>query len=186
MKISVFGGAHLNKKDSAYQEAYRLGKLLAENGHTVLSGGYIGIMEAVSRGAAEAGGHVIGVTCDEIEKWRPMNANAWVKEEWHLPTLRDRLWSLIENCDLAVAMPGGVGTLAEITTLWNHLIINALPAKSVILIGEGWKQLMTTFFDQLGSFIPEHDRTNLLFSPTVDDAVNKINSRERSTTDKAG
>lgn len=39
--------------------------MLAERGHIVLNGGYIGTMEAVSRGAAEAGGHVIGVTCEE-------------------------------------------------------------------------------------------------------------------------
>jgi len=50
-----------------------------------------GTMEAVSRGAAEAGGHVIGVTCEDIEKWRPIGANAWVKEEWRKKTLTERL-----------------------------------------------------------------------------------------------
>ena len=147
----------------------------------MLTGGYIGIMEAVSRGAAEAGGYVIGITCDEIEKWRPITVNPWVKEEWRKPTLRDRLWSLLQNCDLAIAMPGGAGTLAEIAVLWNHQIINALPAKAIILIGEGWKLVMATFFDQFGNFIPEHDRIHLSFSPTVEDAVNKINAIESST-----
>ena len=57
----------------AYAEALALGELLAQRGHTVLTGGYMGTMEAVSDGAAAAGGHVIGVTCDEIGRFaRPL------------------------------------------------------------------------------------------------------------------
>ena len=70
MRISVFGGSSPKPGDLAYEQAYYLGKLIGEAGYTVLTGGYIGTMEAVSRGAAEAGGHVIGVTCDQIENWR--------------------------------------------------------------------------------------------------------------------
>lgn len=89
MNVTVFGGSQPMPGDPAYQEAMNLGSLLAQSGHTVLTGGYIGTMEAVSRGASEAGGHVIGVTCDEIEIWRPTRANPWVKEEWHYKTLRE-------------------------------------------------------------------------------------------------
>ena len=81
MKISVFGGSQPKEEDAAYAEAMELGRLLAQRGHTVLTGGYIGVMEAVSRGACEAGGHVIGVTCEDIEAWRPIKANSWVMEE---------------------------------------------------------------------------------------------------------
>src|SRR6266508_3609115 len=91
MKVSVFGGSEPKEGDTAYAEAMELGKLLAQRGHTVLTGGYIGTMEAVSRGACEAGGHVIGVTCAEIERWRPIGANRWVKEEWKKETLLERL-----------------------------------------------------------------------------------------------
>jgi uncharacterized protein (TIGR00725 family) len=63
MKVSVFGGSQPREGDAAYAEAMELGRLLAERGHIVLTGGYIGTMEAVSRGARQAGGHVIGVTC---------------------------------------------------------------------------------------------------------------------------
>ena len=87
MKASVFGGSQPKEGASAYAEAYALGKMLAEAGHTVMTGGYIGTMEAVSRGASEAGGHVIGVTCEEIEGWRPVKPNDWVKEEWRRDTL---------------------------------------------------------------------------------------------------
>ena len=81
MNISVFGGSKPKEGETAYSEAMELGKLLAQRGHTVLTGGYIGTMEAVSRGASEAGGHVIGVTCEDIEDWRGVRPNQWVKEE---------------------------------------------------------------------------------------------------------
>ena len=80
MKVTVFGGARTIPGDSLYAEAYELGSLLAKAGHSVLTGGYIGTMEAVSRGAAEAGGHVIGITCDEIARWRPVSPHPWVLE----------------------------------------------------------------------------------------------------------
>jgi len=64
----------------AYAEAQELGRLLAEHGHVLLTAAIMGSMEAASRGAAEAGGHVIGVTCEDIEQWRPIGANAWSKK----------------------------------------------------------------------------------------------------------
>jgi len=64
----------------AYQEALELGRLLGTAGFTVLTGGYVGTMEAVSRGAAESNAHVIGVTCDEIERFSQPD-QCLVKEE---------------------------------------------------------------------------------------------------------
>jgi hypothetical protein len=103
-RVTVFGGSNPGERD--YEQALQLGRLLGLAGCTVLTGGYIGTMEAVSRGAAEGGGHVVGVTCDEIEAWRPVRPNPWVQEEMRYPTLRQRLFALIENCDAAIALPG--------------------------------------------------------------------------------
>ena len=108
-RITVFGGSQPRPGDPAYQEALRLGQLLGQAGYAVLTGGYIGTMEAVSRGASENGGHVIGVTCDEIESWRPVKPNPWVQEELRFPTLRQRLYALIDECHAALALPGGIG-----------------------------------------------------------------------------
>jgi uncharacterized protein (TIGR00725 family) len=119
MNITIFGGTKPRPGEPEYNEALRLGQLLARAGHTVITGGYMGTMEAVSRGAREAGGHVVGITCEEIERWRKSYANAWVIEEVKLPTLHERMIALIERCDAAIALPGGIGTLAEISLLWN-------------------------------------------------------------------
>ena len=84
------------------------------------------MMEAVSRGAHEAGGHVIGVTCEDIEAWRPIKANAWVMEEIRKKTLVERLHTLIHESDAAFALPGGAGTLTEISLMWNLMIVESL------------------------------------------------------------
>ncbi len=174
MNITVFGGSQPKPGDSAYQEAQKLGSLLAQGGHTVLTGGYIGVMEAVSRGASEAGGHVIGITCKEIETWRSVHANAWVKEEWHYASFRERLFALIDNCQVCLALPGGVGTLVEIAMTWNLLIVEAIPPRPLIAIGRGWKSTFDTFFEDLGVYVPVPDRHWLSFVPDVEEAVNQL------------
>jgi uncharacterized protein (TIGR00730 family) len=175
MNITIFGGSQAKPDDPVYQEAYLLGSLLGNAGHTIQTGGYIGVMEAASRGAAESGGHVIGITCDEIEKWRPLGPNPWVKEERRYPTLRQRLFALIDTCDAAIAMPGGIGTLAEIAEIWSQVQSQAIPPRPIILVGSGWKQTMTTLYSAQGDFIPLHYRTLLTFAENSRAALDALN-----------
>ena len=174
MNISVFGGSQPKPGEKSYQDAILLGKYLGEAGHTVLTGGYIGTMEAISRGAAEAGGHVIGVTCREIEAWRSVRANPWVQEEWHYDTFRERLFALIDNCQIALALPGGVGTLVEIGVTWNQLIVEAISPRPLILIGQAWQVTFASFLANQDSYIPEADRHWLIFTPDVEGAMKLI------------
>ena len=178
MRVTVFGSSLPRPGETAYQAAMTLGKILAKDGHTVLTGGYSGIMEAVSRGAAEAGGHVIGVTCAEIEHWRSdVAANAWVKEEWRRPTLQERLMTLIDNCEAALALPGGIGTLLEVCMMWNRLVIKAIPPRPLILIGPGWKTTLQSFLDEQGQYVGEADRQWLSFVETVEEAAAKLHQK---------
>ena len=174
MNITVFGGAQPQPNSPAYEEARLLGGLLAQRGHTVLTGGYIGVMEAVSRGASEAGGHVIGVTCEDIESWRKVKASAWVKEERRKKTLIERLQVLIEGCDAAIALPGGVGTLTEISLMWNLMIVESLPRRPLILIGSGWQSTFDQFFTSFETYMPVHQRDLLKFAEDVNTAVEML------------
>jgi uncharacterized protein (TIGR00730 family) len=173
-RITVFGGSQPRQGDPAFEAAVTLGWLLGQQGYTILTGGYMGTMEAVSRGASEAGAHVIGVTCEEIERWRPIHPNAWVKEEIRCLTLKDRAATLIEQCDAALALPGGPGTLAEISLMWNLLIIGALPPKPLILIGPGWQETIETLYRSLSPYIPSSQRQILTFAPSVEAAVRQL------------
>jgi len=171
MNISVFGGSQPKEGDAAYAEAQELGSLLAQRGHTVLTGGYIGVMEAVSRGAYEAGGHVIGVTCKEIERWRPIGANQWVKEERKEETLLERIHTLIHASDAAIALPGGGGTLAEIALLWNLMGVESVHRRPLILVGRGWQSTFDQFFREFDAYITAPQRNLLHFASDVKTAV---------------
>lgn len=184
MKITVFGSARPTPGDPDYSQAMQLGQMIARGGHTVLTGGYVGTMEAVSRGANEAGGHVIGVTCDEVEKYRPGSANPWVIEEWHFRTLFERLHGLIDRCDTAIALPGGPGTFTEITLYWNLLLLGAIQPKPLVLIGAGWQKVFDEYRSQLGAYVADHDWEWLIFVPDIQTALStavntKVSNRSR-------
>jgi uncharacterized protein (TIGR00730 family) len=178
MNISVFGGSQPREGDSAYTEALELGRLLAQRGYTVLTGGYIGTMEAVSRGASEAGGHVIGATCDDIEAWRVVSPNHWVKEEQRRKTLIERLQVLVEECDAALALPGGAGTLTEIALMWNLMIVESLPRRPLILIGNGWQSTFDQFFKELDMYTSAKQRELVGFAGDINTAVKLLESRD--------
>jgi uncharacterized protein (TIGR00730 family) len=169
-RITVFGGSQPNVGDPVYEDALRLGQMIARAGYTLLTGGYIGTMEALSRGTSEAGGHVIGVTCEQIEAWRPVKANPWVKEEWHFATFQERIFALIENCDACLALPGGIGTLAEVLLTWNLLLTAILPPKPLILIGPGWQATIQEFLAAQDENVPEVQRKWIIFAADVDAA----------------
>ncbi len=176
MKITVFGGSKPKPGEPAYDDAYYLGQLLGAQGYSVLTGGYIGTMEAVSRGAAEAGGHVIGVTCDEIESWRPVSPNRWIMEEMRFPTLKERMYALIEECDAALTLPGGIGTLAEAAAMWSQLQTGATSPRPLILIGSGWGKTLHTLFNSLDEYISEEDRKLLSTAEDVESAYQILQS----------
>ncbi|MBI4861081.1 MAG: LOG family protein [Candidatus Riflebacteria bacterium] len=171
MKVTVFGGADPRPGEPAYEEARHLGALLARAGHVVVTGGYIGTMEAASQGACEAGGHTIGATCDQIEQWRGVRPNRWVREEWRSGTLFERLQALIEQSDAAIALAGGAGTLAEISLVWNLVLIDALARRPLVLVGDDWRVVFETLFDRFGAYIPTRSRELITFAPTVERAV---------------
>lgn len=176
MNVTIFGSSQPKEGSSAYEEARELGRQLAWRGHTVLTGGYMGTMEAASRGASEAGGHVIGVTCEDIEAWRAIGPNQWVKEERRRKSLFDRLQGLIEGCDAAIALSGGPGTLTEITLMWNLMIVESLPRRPLILTGRGWRSTLDQFFQEFQTYIPAKQRELLYFAEDVKTAVEIINN----------
>jgi predicted Rossmann-fold nucleotide-binding protein len=135
-------------------------------------------MEAVSRGAAEAGGHVIGVTCEQIESWRAVAPNRWVLEEMRFKTLRERLYALIDHCDFALVLPGGIGTLAELAAMWSQLQTGGIPGRRLILIGPEWKAVMEHFLSAFKAYVPEPYPDLLAFAPEVDTAYRMLEASE--------
>jgi uncharacterized protein (TIGR00730 family) len=174
--VSVFGGSAPRPGTPPYEEAQALGDALARAGWTVATGGYTGVMEAASRGACEAGGHVIGVTCSLIEDWKGLRANAWVKEEKRFATLRERLGHLVEFCDAAVALPGGIGTLSEIALTWSLLQTGEIKRKPFILLGPVWHATVTAFLREGGLYLHAGDEGLVYLASGIDDAVQRLST----------
>ncbi len=142
VKTVVVFGSSRTKDERHLQDAERLGRLLVEAGYVVGSGGYGGIMEAVSRGAYLAGGRVIGYTTDQFGDLPP---SPWINEERREPDIHFRIKRMLEEGDAFVAMWGGIGTLAEVAMAWNVAQIAALQGrkpKPLILVGDNWPPLV--------------------------------------------
>lgn len=170
--VSVFGASAPKPDTPSYAEAMEMGRLLARAGFTVATGGYGGVMEAASRGAAEAGGHVIGVTCTLIENWREgLTANRWVKEEVRFGSLRERLFHLVSMCDSAVALGGGIGTLSEVAFMWSLTQSGEIPRKPLVLVGPLWRETIATFLSHAEGFVRPADKDLLAFAGRVDEVL---------------
>lgn len=136
--ITIFGSSRPADGDAEYAEAFRLGRSLASLGFAVCSGGYGGVMEAVSRGAKEAGGKVYGVTAEFF----PRMANAWVDVEVRMKTWDERLFELIRLADGFVACKGGTGTLVELAVVWEMLNKSVMPSKPFVVFGDFWQPIL--------------------------------------------
>ena len=168
--VSVFGGSTPREGSPAYDEARRLGGLLAEAGLAVATGGYGGVMEAASRGAAEAGGHVIGVLTSLFDDFQP-GPNAFLKQQYKYETLRERLIHLVEQCDAAVAMPGGIGTLSEVALTWSLMQINEISVKPFVLVGPNWRETLAGFYQRADGYIQGPHWRLIEFAPDVESAA---------------
>jgi uncharacterized protein (TIGR00730 family) len=136
--ITVFGSSRPEEGHADYSEALALGRALAEAGFTVCTGGYGGVMEAVSRGAGEAGGHVLAVTSTFFRA----RTNRWVQEETSVATWQERLFELVRRGDGYVACKGGTGTLVELAVVWEMLNKKAMAQRPFVVLGDFWQPIL--------------------------------------------
>ena len=172
-RITVFGGSRCGADSAEYQEAVRLGRLLVEAGFDVCSGGYAGVMEAISRGAHDAGGHVIGITMTQFKS----APNPYLKKVEPSADFYARLQKLISQSVGYVALRGGMGTITEISLVWNKLTMNVLAPRPLILLGECWPRALECLREHL--VISDSDLAWLSFVDTAEEAVAILHERSR-------
>ena len=143
--IAVFGASNARPGDALYDAGFRMGELLGRAGFNLITGGYTGLMEAASRGAHSSGAHVIGVTLRRFEE-RP---NRFVKDEIATTTFSARFRWLIGRADGYVAMPGGMGTLAEVSFAWQELAVGMIAPRPLVLVGRPWREIVQVWRENL-------------------------------------
>lgn len=172
--VAVFGSAQSMPGDGVYEEGIRCGELLAGAGFAVATGGYAGLMEAVSRGARSRGGLVIGVTAPAVFPDRT-GANAFVDREHAAAHLLDRIHTLTSTSDAVIALPGSLGTLTELVAAWNLAFVTRFSRSSpkpVVTVGPRWSQIVDDLAVLLGA-----DRDLVTTAPTVEAAVETVRAR---------
>ena len=168
-RIVVFGGSRVDEGTDEYASARRLGQALARHGFTIVTGGYNGVMAAVSRGAKEGGGQTVGVTVDVLA--RSASPNPWIDQEVRTAALLQRIDTLVEMGAGYVVLPGGAGTLAEMAVVWNLAILGALH-KPIVVVGEGWREVLRTMISELHTV--DADLRFLTFAPDPEAAAESL------------
>jgi uncharacterized protein (TIGR00730 family) len=138
--VTVFGSARFEEGHEYYELARHLGQELARAGFTVMTGGGPGIMEAVNRGAKEAGGGSIGCTIDLPKEQR---TNDWLDREVHFRYFFVRKVMLVKYSYGFVVMPGGFGTMDEIFETATLIQTHKIRDFPLVLMGvEYWQRLL--------------------------------------------
>jgi len=116
MKICVFCSANQQIAPEYFTLTAELGRWAAENGHSVVYGGVNqGLMECVAKAAKAAGGQTIGVVPMMVEK--SGRVSDYVDVEIPCDNLSDRKQLMMDQSDVFIALPGGIGTLDEVFTV---------------------------------------------------------------------
>lgn len=168
--VAVFGGSRAATHSPEYAEAYTVGKLLAQKGFVVMNGGYGGTMEASARGAREHGGKSIGVLSGEFAD---LAANPFIDETITSPDLFSRIREMQRRADAFIVLNGSMGTLAELALVWNLSKINIKHRKPIILLGEGWMQVLRVMREQLA--VTDEEAQLLQCARTPAEAVGLLN-----------
>ena len=143
--ITIFGSSRPRENDAEFKTAYNLGALLAERGFNVCTGGYQGIMNAVSKGAKENGAEVFGIT---VSGWGTV-PSTYLTKEIKCNNLNERIQKLISLGDGYVILQGGTGTLLELSYVWELINKKILPSKPVVSHSNMWKEIIAILEKQL-------------------------------------
>ena len=161
----MLGSGTVKEGSPVYKKALLLGKKLAKEGITVYHGGYGGVMEAVSRGVKDAGGHSVGVTIGKSLR----GANPWVGAEIKAPSWKERLFKLIEKGQAYIFLDGATGTLNELFFVWE-MANKKLHKKPIIILGRRLHRWVKTLQKDPLLKIPE----NLHLAPSIPHVIKKL------------
>lgn len=136
--ITICGSGLTKAEDELYENVFQIGKVLAENGYTICSGGYSGIMEACCKGAKSVNGKTIGIT---VESWETI-PNQYLDENVKMPNLIERLMELLTLADGYVVLKGGSGTLVEFSVALELMNKGLMKEKPLIFFTDFWEGLI--------------------------------------------
>ena len=145
--VTIYGSARLSQDDPMYAKtediAYRLGNL----GFSIFTGGGPGVMEAANKGALRSNSTSVGLNID-IPQEQTLNQYTNISIEFHHFFVRKVM--LVKYASAFICMPGGLGTLDELTEVLTLIQTNKIKPFPVVLVGSNyWKGLLDWLKDSV-------------------------------------
>ncbi|MBV9959290.1 MAG: LOG family protein [Acidobacteria bacterium] len=169
--VTIFGGSKCDESCVEYGQARLIGGLLAEAGYTICTGGYLGVMEAASRGAREKGGRVLGIVMNQFKA----EPNRFLTDKVASAHFYERLQNLIMRSLGFIALRGGMGTVTEVSLVWNKMQTHVIEPRPLVLLGDCWPPLVKSWQEHL--YVSDKDVSVLDFAGTPEEAVAIINRK---------
>jgi len=166
--VTIFGGSKCGPNSDEYREAREIGSRLAKAGFTICTGGYLGVMEAASLGARDAGGRVFGIVMNQFKS----EPNRYLTDKVATDHFYDRLQNLITRSVGFVALRGGMGTVTEVSLVWNKLQTRVLDRRPIVLVGDCWRDVVDAW--QKFLVVSDDDVAYLDFATDAEHAANII------------
>ncbi len=171
--VTIFGGSRCGKESVEYKQAKEVGARLAEAGFTICTGGYLGTMEAASLGARERGGRVFGIVMNQFKS----EPNRYLTDKVATNHFYERLQNLIERSVGFVALRGGMGTVTEVSLVWNKLQTGVIVRRPLVLLGDCWLPVVDCW--QKNLVVSDADVSFLDFAANAEQACEIIFEKSR-------
>ncbi|MFL6181335.1 MAG: TIGR00730 family Rossman fold protein, partial [Actinomycetes bacterium] len=180
--ISVFGSARVRRDTPEYEMARDIGAGLARAGYAAITGGGPGIMEAVNRGAVDAGGVSVGLG---IELPFEQGLNPWVDIGVHFRYFFARKTMFVKYARGFIVLPGGFGTMDELFEAMTLVQTQKVTAFPIVLVDSSyWGGLLDWLRDRMvgDGKASEQDLQLLQVVDTVDEAIEAVRLAESDVT----
>jgi hypothetical protein len=128
-------------------------------------------MEAASRGAREAGGRVLGIVMNQFKS----EPNRFLTDKVATPHFYDRLQALITRSVGFIAIRGGMGTVTELSLVWNKIQTKVIEPRPLVLLGDCWRPVVEQWQKYLA--VSDQDVAALDFASTPEEAVEIIKAK---------
>lgn len=142
-RVTIFGSARAKPGSFVYEEVKRVAAALAELGCDIVTGGGPGLMQAANEGAASKDAperhRSVGIRVDlPFEQ----TVNPFVEQAFEHKTFFTRLHHFVLTSDAYVVVPGGIGTVLELSMVWQLLQVRHLHDTPLVLVGHMWQELV--------------------------------------------
>ena len=168
MRITVFCGANNGKSESYIKNATELGEWIADNNHTlVYGGGKIGLMGVIADTVLENRGEVIGIMPQFLVDREISHTG--ITEFIIVDDMSVRKAKLIDLGDVFIALPGGPGTLEEISQVISWVRVGKKDAPCILMNVDGYYDFLEQYFDKMveEGFLTKEDREKTLFAKNL-------------------